>query len=110
MTPLEEQVQKNTTSIKTISDSLIEYVKDTDLDKSNDNISVNTADIEQLRSKLVDLWTQINLQNRIEQMKDTNIVDAAKLDLLQYDVKDGRILLLIKQLLDYLVNQLIYKM
>lgn len=87
MTPLEEQVQKNTTSIKTISDSLIEYAKDTDLDKSNDNISANTADIEQLRSKLVDLQTQINLQNRIEQMKDTNIVDAAKLDLLQYDGK-----------------------
>lgn len=87
MTPLEEQVQKNTTSIKTISDSLIEYAKDTDLDKSNDNISANTADIEQLRSKLVDLKTQINLQNRIEQMKDTNIVDAAKLDLLQYDGK-----------------------
>ena len=39
MTPLEEQVQKNNTSIKTISDSLIEYAKDTDLDKSNDNIS-----------------------------------------------------------------------
>lgn len=87
MTPLEEQVQKNTTSIKTISDSLIEYAKDTDLDKSNDNISANTADIEQLRSNLGDLQTQINLQNRIEQMKDTNIVDAAKLDLLQYDGK-----------------------
>lgn len=87
MTLLEEQVQKNTTSIKTISDSLIEYAKDTDLDKSNDNISANTADIEQLRSKLVDLQTQINLQNRIEYMKDTNIVDAAKLDLLQYDGK-----------------------
>lgn len=87
MTPLEEQVQKNTTSIKTISDSLIEYAKGTDLDKSNDNISANTADIEQLRSKLVDLQTQIILQNRIEQMKDTNIVDAAKLDLLQYDGK-----------------------
>lgn len=36
MTPLEEQVQKNTTSIKTISDSLIQYAKDTDLDKSNE--------------------------------------------------------------------------
>lgn len=87
MTPLEEQVQKNTTSIKTISDSLVTYAKDIDLDKSNDNISANTADIEQLRSNLGDLQTQINLQNRIEQMKDTNIVDAAKLDLLQYDGK-----------------------
>jgi hypothetical protein len=46
MTPLEEQVQKNTTSIKTISDSLIEYAKCTDLNKSNDNISDNTSDIE----------------------------------------------------------------
>ena len=87
MTPLEEQVQKNTTSIKTISDSLVTYAKDIDLDKSNDNISANTADIEQLRGNLGDLQTQINLQNRIEQMKDTNIVDAAKLDLLQYDGK-----------------------
>lgn len=87
MTTLEEQVQKNTTSIKTISDSLVAYAKDIDLDKSNDNISANTADIEQLRSNLGDLQTQINLQNRIEQMKDTNIVDAAKLDLLQYDGK-----------------------
>lgn len=87
MTPLEEQVQKNTTSIKTISDSLIEYAKDTDLDKSNENISANTSDIEELRNNIGSLQTQINLQNRIEQMKDTNIVDAAKLDLLQYDGK-----------------------
>nr|UVX34896.1 MAG: hypothetical protein [Bacteriophage sp.] len=57
MTPLEEQVQKNTTSIKTISDSLVTYAKDIDLDKSNDNISANTADIEQLRSNLGDLQT-----------------------------------------------------
>jgi hypothetical protein len=55
MTPLEEQVQKNTTSIKTISDSLVTYAKDIDLDKSNDNISANTADIEQLRGNLGDL-------------------------------------------------------
>lgn len=87
MTPLEEQVQKNTTSIKTISDSLIEYAKCTDLNKSNDNISDNTSDIEQLRTNIGNLQTQINLQNRIEQMKDTNIVDATKLDLLQYDGK-----------------------
>lgn len=87
MTPLEEQVQKNTTSIKTISDSLIQYAKDTDLDKSNENISANTSDIEELRNNIGSLQTQINLQNRIEQMKDTNIVDAAKLDLLQYDGK-----------------------
>jgi hypothetical protein len=57
MTPLEEQVQKNTTSIKTISDSLVTYAKDIDLDKSNDNISANTADIEQLRGNLGDLQT-----------------------------------------------------
>ena len=57
MTPLEEQVQKNTTSIKTISDSLVTYAEDIDLDKSNDNISANTADIEQLRSNLGDLQT-----------------------------------------------------
>ena len=87
MTPLEEQVQKNTTSIKTISDSLIQYAKDIDLDKSNENISANTSDIEELRNNIGSLQTQINLQNRIEQMKDTNIVDAAKLDLLQYDGK-----------------------
>lgn len=87
MTPLEEQVQKNTTSIKTISDSLIQHAKDTDLDKSNENISANTSDIEELRNNIGSLQTQINLQNRIEQMKDTNIVDAAKLDLLQYDGK-----------------------
>ena len=54
MTPLEEQVQKNTTSIKTISDSLIQYAKDTDLDKSNENISANTSDIEELRKLLID--------------------------------------------------------
>ncbi len=51
------------------------------------NISANTSDIEELRNNIGSLQTQINLQNRIEQMKDTNIVDAAKLDLLQYDGK-----------------------
>jgi hypothetical protein len=54
MTPeeLEEQVKKNTVSIKTVSDSLVNYVQNYDLKSTNDNVSDNTADIEMLRNSL----------------------------------------------------------
>lgn len=87
MTPeeLEKQVLKNTVAIKTVSDSLVNYVQNQYLDNTNKNVSANTSDIEKLRNDLGDIQNQINLQNRIEYLKDTNIVDATKLDLLQYD-------------------------
>lgn len=87
MTPeeLEKQVLKNTVAIKTVSDSLVNYVQNQYLDNTNKSVSANTSDIEKLRNDLGDIQNQINLQNRIEYLKDTNIVDATKLDLLQYD-------------------------
>lgn len=87
MTPeeLERQVNKNTIAIKTVSDSLTNYVQNQQLDLSNKLITANTSDIESLRDSLNSIQTQINLQNRIASMKDANIVDPAKLDLLQYD-------------------------
>lgn len=87
MTPqeLEEQVKKNTAAIKSVSDSLTQYVKDPYLDITNRQVRSNSSDIEGLRTSLNSIQSQINLQNRIEYMKDSNIVDATKLDLLQYD-------------------------
>lgn len=87
MTPeeLEKQVLKNTVAIKTVSDSLVNYVQNQYLNNTNKSVSANTSDIEKLRNDLGDIQNQINLQNRIEYLKDTNIVDATKLDLLQYD-------------------------
>ena len=93
MTPeeLEKQVLKNTVAIKTVSDSLVNYVQNQYLDNTNKSVSSNTSDIEKLRNDLGDIQNQINLQNRIEYLKDTNIVDATKLDLLQYDGNRGAI-------------------
>lgn len=82
---LERQVRKNTIAIKTVSDSLVNYVQNQQLTSTNKVTAANTSDIDKLKNDLNSIQTQINLQNRIELMKDTNIVDPTKLDLLQYD-------------------------
>lgn len=112
MTPeeLEKQVLKNTIAIKTVSDSLVNYVQNQYLDNTNKSVSANTSDIEKLRNDLGDIQNQINLQNRIEYLKDTNIVDATKLDLLQYDGNRWSNVAANKQLQVYQVSQLIYRM
>ena len=65
---LERQVRKNTIAIKTVSDSLVNYVQNQQLTSANKVTAANTSDIDKLKNDLNSIQTQINLQNRIESM------------------------------------------
>lgn len=82
---LEEQVIKNTAAIQSLANSLSLYAKQVDLDNTNSSVSANANNITILSNAVAELKTSIGLVNKFSKLLDTNIVDVAKDDILQWD-------------------------
>lgn len=98
-TELEAKVQQNandiaaikteltrlSASIASVSNSLANYVLNTQLASTNSTVSSNTKDISSLTTMVNNLSSSIGLVNKISKLLDVNIVDLEQGDVLQYD-------------------------